>query len=67
MALLDRTTESLPGTWYHDPAQYAHQAVLVVGGGDSAVEAAIAISQQPGTDVTLSYRGATLRRALRPR
>ena len=30
--------------------------VLVVGGGDSAVEAAIALSSQPGTFVTLSYR-----------
>ena len=48
-----------------DPAQYAHQAVLVVGGGDSAVEAAIAISRQPGTDVMLSYRGEPLTRANR--
>jgi len=30
--------------------------VLVVGGGDSALEAAIAIAGQPGTTVTLSYR-----------
>ena len=40
-----------------DPAQYAGQAVLVVGGGDSALEAAIAVSEQTGTDVILSYRG----------
>lgn len=40
-----------------DPAQYRGQAVLVVGGGDSALEAAIALSQEPGTQVTLSYRG----------
>ena len=40
-----------------DPAQSAGQSVLVVGGGDSALEAAAALSQQPGTDVTLSYRG----------
>lgn len=25
MALLDRTTESLPGAWYYDPAQYARE------------------------------------------
>jgi thioredoxin reductase (NADPH) len=29
---------------------------LVVGGGDSALEAAIAIAEEPGTTVTLSYR-----------
>ena len=40
-----------------DPEQYRGQAVLVVGGGDSALEAALALAEQPGTDVTLSYRG----------
>lgn len=30
--------------------------MLVVGGGDSAVEAALALAAQPGTQVTLSYR-----------
>jgi thioredoxin reductase (NADPH) len=40
-----------------DPAQYRNQKVLVVGGGNSALEAAITISQEPGTKVTLSYRG----------
>lgn len=39
-----------------DPAQFASQAVLIVGGGDSALEAAIAVSQQSGSDVTISYR-----------
>jgi thioredoxin reductase len=33
--------------------------VLVVGGGDAAVEAALAIAGEPGTRVTLSYRGET--------
>jgi thioredoxin reductase len=33
-----------------------------VGGGDSAVEAAVALSQQPGTKVTLSYRGDVIDR-----
>lgn len=40
-----------------DAEQYRGQHVLVVGGGDSALEAAIALSEQPGTRVTLSYRG----------
>ncbi len=39
-----------------DPEQYQGLKVLVVGGGDSALEAAIAISEQPNTEVTLSYR-----------
>ena len=45
-----------------DPAQFVGQAVLVVGGGDSALEAAIALSEQQGTDVTLSYRSAAFSR-----
>ena len=39
-----------------DAEQYRGQAVLVVGGGDSALEAAIALAEQQGTTVTLSYR-----------
>jgi thioredoxin reductase/Pyruvate/2-oxoacid:ferredoxin oxidoreductase delta subunit len=45
-----------------DAAQYRGQAVLVVGGGDSALEAAIAISEEPGTEVILSYRSAAFSR-----
>jgi thioredoxin reductase (NADPH) len=50
--------EELPKVVYCliDPEQYRNQAVLVVGGGDSALEAAIAIGEEPGTKVTLSYR-----------
>lgn len=50
--------EELPKVVYRliDPEQYQGQKVLVVGGGDSALEAALAISEQPETDVTLSYR-----------
>lgn len=35
---------------------YKNCKVLIVGGGDSAVEAAIAIATQPGSQVTVSYR-----------
>ena len=45
-----------------DPAQYEGQAVLVVGGGDSALEAAIALAETAGTDVLLSYRSEAFSR-----
>lgn len=48
-----------------DPAQYRNQKVLVVGGGNSALEAAVTISQEPGTTVTLSYRGDSFNRVTR--
>lgn len=46
-----------------DPQQYRGQHVLVVGGGDSALEAACSIADQPDTTVTLSYRGSGFSRA----
>ena len=46
-----------------DPEQYINQKVLVVGGGDSALEAALSIAEQPGTEVTLSYRSGAFSRA----
>lgn len=46
-----------------DPEQYGGQHVLVVGGGDSALEAAHSIAEQPGTTVTLSYRSPAFTRA----
>jgi thioredoxin reductase (NADPH) len=46
-----------------DPEQYQRQHVLVVGGGDSALEAAASIAEQPGTRVTLSHRSEGFSRA----
>lgn len=37
--------------------------VLVVGGGDSALESAVGLATQPDTEVTLSYRGREFARA----
>ncbi len=53
---LDKVTNRL-----YDPKDFAGQDVLVVGGGDSAVEAAVAVAGA-GARVTLSYRGAELSR-----
>jgi len=51
--------EELPKVMYRliEAEHYTHKKILVVGGGDSAVEAAIGLSLQPGNTVTLSYRG----------
>lgn len=46
-----------------DPEQYLNQHVLVVGGGDSALEAAVSIANEAGTTVTLSYRSEAFSRA----
>jgi thioredoxin reductase len=45
-----------------DAEQYRGLRVLVVGGGDSALEAAIALSDQEGTSVALSYRSSAFAR-----
>jgi thioredoxin reductase/NAD-dependent dihydropyrimidine dehydrogenase PreA subunit len=45
-----------------DARSFASQRVLIVGLGDSAMEAAIAIARQPGTTVTISYRGSDVSR-----
>ena len=45
-----------------DPELYQHQHILVVGGGDSALEAACELADQEGNIVTLSYRGAKFKR-----
>ena len=46
-----------------DPEQYRGQHVLVVGGGDSALEAACSVAEVPGTVVTLSHRSESFSRA----
>lgn len=56
--------ENLPKVAYAllDAAAVRGKAILVVGGGDSAIEAALALAQQPGNRVTLSYRRAEFAR-----
>jgi thioredoxin reductase len=46
-----------------DADAYAGKHVLVVGGGDSAIEAAVSLADAPNTTVTLSYRQAAFTRA----
>ena len=46
-----------------DPEQYRQQHVLVVGGGDSALEAAARVAEEPGAIVTLCHRSETFSRA----
>ncbi len=50
--------EALPKVAYRliDAESYRGQKVLVVGGGDSAVEAAVGLASQAGNEVVLSYR-----------
>ena len=57
--------EELPKVVYRliDPEQYKGQHVLVVGGGDSALEAATSIAEQAGTTVSISYRSDSFSRA----
>ena len=62
---LDVPGEELSKVVYRlvDPAQYSGQKVLVVGGGDSALEAAISIAEEPATKVQISYRNDNFSRA----
>jgi thioredoxin reductase (NADPH) len=56
--------EDLAKTAYRllEPEAFQHTHCLVVGGGDSAVEAALALAAQEGNRVTLSYRQDSLSR-----
>jgi thioredoxin reductase/NAD-dependent dihydropyrimidine dehydrogenase PreA subunit len=60
--------EELPKVAYmlEDPEELRGRRTLVVGAGDSALEAAIALADQPGTEVTLSCRGDSFGRAKPP-
>jgi thioredoxin reductase/NAD-dependent dihydropyrimidine dehydrogenase PreA subunit len=51
--------EELPKVMYRliEADHYINKRILVVGGGDSAVEAAMGLANQTGNQVTLSYRG----------
>ena len=56
--------ENLPKVIYSllEPEAYEQDRIMVVGGGDSAVEAALALAEQKGNRVTISYRGEQFRR-----
>ncbi len=57
--------EELDKVYYRlvDPDQFRNRRVVVVGGGDSALEAATAIASQGDADVSLVYRGPAFSRA----
>jgi len=59
------TGEDLPKVVYRliDPEQYRGQRVIVVGGGDSALEAAAGVAEAGATSTVLSYRGDAFARA----
>ena len=50
--------EELPKVMYRliEADHYTNKKILVVGGGDSAVEAVMGLAHQPGNRVTVSYR-----------
>jgi putative YpdA family bacillithiol system oxidoreductase len=61
---LDIPGEQLPKVMYSliEAEAYTGRQILVVGGGDSAVEAAMGLAYQKGNTVTLSYRKDTFSR-----
>jgi putative YpdA family bacillithiol system oxidoreductase len=56
--------EDLPKVMYRliEADHYVNKKILIVGGGDSAVEAAMGLAHQVGNTVTLSYRQAAFSR-----
>ncbi len=63
--LLGVKGESLPKVAYRliDTAQYERARILVVGGGDAALEAAISLAEETECEVALSYRQPELGKA----
>ena len=57
--------ETFPRVRYSlsDADEFAGRNVVVVGGGDSALEAALSLADAQGTKVTLSYRQGEFKRA----
>jgi thioredoxin reductase (NADPH) len=56
--------ENLPNVAYslREPGAFQGDRLLVVGGGDSAVEASLALAREAGNEVRVSYRGSSFRR-----
>jgi thioredoxin reductase (NADPH) len=56
--------EELPKVMYRliEADHYVNKRILIVGGGDSAVEAAMGLAHQVGNAVTVSYRQASFNR-----
>jgi len=56
--------EDLPKVMYRliEADHYVNKKILIIGGGDSAVEAAMGLAHQVGNAVTLSYRQAEFSR-----
>ena len=56
--------EQLPKVMYQvrDAEEYRGRKILCVGGGDSAIEAAMGLARQAGNQLTLSYRGEAFNR-----
>jgi len=60
--------EASPHVFYalREPEVFTDDRIVVVGGGDSAVEAALALTEQPGNEVRISYRNQAFSR-IKPR
>lgn len=57
--------ENLPNVAYslREPEAFSGDRILIVGGGDSAVEAGLALAEQPENEVTIASRGESFSRA----